>query len=439
VEIEEEIYSHASANNGATPMWDFGSTNLVRIGDQVFASGLDTLPGVAPLSNTQCRLWQRDTHGWHSDKLDPSGRTREPCPLIAFPARRQIMLSANPLRADQTGAKAGTTQPVIQQYLAASPAQPQAALYPVWQKRDSMPSFSEHSYRSFAGDGQKNEMILFQNIDYDHAEWTFRDSQGKWTRQGVLPWPVDTEHGKPKPIRLCYPNIALNDRAVHFVGADDIIETNTAWRTAKRKMSGKDWDFVLRRLYYTWTPDIIKQPFSDWVELASRERTAGRVTPGDLWLAPDGSAHIVWDETAIDMRLRDKFFPQDKQRWELNYAVVRDGRVILKTTLLATDEGKQGPVAHLPRFQRTPQGRLFVFFYVNGTDKTGKALSENRLIEIRQDGTAGPMSRVPLTHTLNNYMTATVRAGSAPSDILDLIGTEPGNDMTIRYARVRLQ
>ncbi|MYM82956.1 hypothetical protein GTP44_13435 [Duganella sp. FT50W] len=438
VEVEEEIYAYVPANNGATPMWDSGSSNLVRIGEQVFASGLDTLPGMAPPNNTQCRLWRRSSLGWRADPPDPSGRTREPCPLVAFPDRRQIMLSANPVRDDTPGAPAGATNPVIRQYTARGKMRNPTAIQPRWQARDPAPVFSAISYRSFAGDGMNNEMILFQNIEYDHAEWAFRDKQGHWNAQGRLSWPLDAERSGNPPIRLCYPNVALDKRSVHFVGTDDVVEPNPGWRLAKRDLTGNTWDYVTRRLYYAWTSDITQQPFSAWLELANRDRTAGRVIPGDLWLAPDGSAHIAWEETAIDMRLRDKFFPDEKQRYELNYAVVRDGKLVSKTTLLATDEGKQGPVPHLPRFQHTQQGRLFVFFYVNGTDPSGKGLRENRLIEILPDGTAGPMLHVPLKHPLNNYMTATERAGSAPSDTLDVIGTEPSNAPTIRYARIRL-
>jgi hypothetical protein len=48
------------------------------------------------------------------------------------------------------------------------------------------------------------------------------------------------------------------------------------------------------------------------------------------------------------------------------------------------------------------------------------------------------MVRVPLERPLSNYMTATVRAGSAPSRTLDLLGTSADRPGTVRYARVRL-
>lgn len=51
VEAEEDVYSYTNADNGAGPLWCHGSTCLVRIGDDVFATGLETL------SNVRIRLW----------------------------------------------------------------------------------------------------------------------------------------------------------------------------------------------------------------------------------------------------------------------------------------------------------------------------------------------------------------------------------------------
>jgi len=43
VELEEDVYSFEPANNGAGPMWCSGSTCLVRVVEDVFVSGLETL------------------------------------------------------------------------------------------------------------------------------------------------------------------------------------------------------------------------------------------------------------------------------------------------------------------------------------------------------------------------------------------------------------
>lgn len=438
VEIEERIYSYTAANNGAGPLWDHGSTNLVRVGETVFVSGLDTLPYAPPLNNTRCRLWRRDSNGWQSFALPESGRTREPCPLAVFPARQELFLSANPTLNPPGTAGRGPAKPTILRFATDNALMRPTMSFPAWREGVSA-SFTEHSYRSFAADGERGELILFQNVGYDRAEWSFRDGSGVWRNRGRLNWPRDSDDEPSRPLRLCYPNLLLDKRAVHFVGASDIIETEENWRGLKRKLTGKDRDYVFRRLFYTWTPDIARQGFSGWIEIASREKTAGRIALGDLWLAPDGRIHVVWEETALDSRLRTRFFPNERQRWELNYAVLRTGRIVARHTLVAVDEGEPEPIPHLPRFHVTPAGRLLLFYFVDGANLAGKRVAENRLMEIGKDGSIGPISRVPLVTPLTMYMTASVRAGSAPSRYLDLLGIAPGKPHIIRYARIRVE
>jgi hypothetical protein len=156
-------------------------------------------------------------------------------------------------------------------------------------------------------------------------------------------------------------------------------------------------------------------------------------------VAPDGAVHLVWTERALDERLREKFFPSDKQRHELNYAILREGRVESRRTLLAADEGRPGLIPSAARFHVTPENRLFLFFYVQGTAESGKAVAENRLLELRADGTPTGMVSVGLRQPMTAYFTATVRAGSAPSRTLDLLGTRADQPNAIGYARVRLE
>lgn len=434
VEIEEDVYTYEPANNGAGPMWCGGSTCLVRIGEDVFASGIETIKGAKPLNNCRWMLFRRGPSGWEKLQADPSDRTREPSPLAGFPDGR-LFLSANPTLVTNPETYSGPARPEILQLGAADPKAPWKAIFPGWA---GTPKFTEHSYRSFAADGSNRELILFQNIDYTHAEWAFFDRAGKWSAQGKLIWPSAAGDNKPQPIRVCYPNVALKNRAVYFCGVSDIVEPNKEWRAYKKQLTGRDWDYDFRRLFYTWTADITSGKFNDWVEIASRDKTGGWISPGDLWVAPDGAAHIVWTERAIDERLRQKFFPAAKQSHSLNYAIVRDGKVVRRQTLVLAEEGGTKEIPASPRFQVTPENRLFLIHYVGGTDSNGQALSENRIMELRADGTVSESRRVPLKIPFTGYFTATVRAGSPPSNTLELLGHHAGKPMTLSYARIRL-
>jgi hypothetical protein len=63
VEAEESVYIYQSANNDAGALWCSGSTCLARIGDEIFASGLEALPEEKPLNNCRWTLLRRGAAG----------------------------------------------------------------------------------------------------------------------------------------------------------------------------------------------------------------------------------------------------------------------------------------------------------------------------------------------------------------------------------------
>ena len=141
VEMEEDVYRYEPADNGAGPMWCHGSTSLVRIGTEVFASGLETLEDAKPLNNCRWMLFRRTKDGWEKVCVDESGRTREPSPLASFPDGN-LFLSANPTIVPDPNAYSGPAQPHILQFNADQPSDPARALLPVW---SGQPKFTEHS------------------------------------------------------------------------------------------------------------------------------------------------------------------------------------------------------------------------------------------------------------------------------------------------------
>lgn len=450
VEVEEEVYSYVPADNGAGPTWCSGAPTLVRIGEKLFASGLETLPGVKPLHNVRWTLWQRDASGWELQQMDPAERTREPCPLVGFPDGR-LLMSVNPTLVTDPERAAGPARPELLEFHAAHPKTPPKTLSPAW---DGEPQFSEHSYRFFGADAATGEAVMLNQISYSHKEWALLTRDGTWAAGRLMNVPSREGdiHAYRPPYnlhRFNYGSVVLRDRAAYVTGcvsyanwdrADekelaDILQGESA-RQRLGSLANR------RRMMFTWTPDITATPFGEWLEVGSTMANGGWLFPGDLWVAADGAAHVLWYEGPMDRRLRNERFPDIKLTHAIKYAIVRDGRVVRRVTLIEGGEGlgSEIPQSIQPRFHITPENRLLAWYYVSGTDAQGERVSENRLVEILADGTLGVPVVLPLAHPFRMAFTATPRGGSPPSNLLDLFGLRAdGPPTTLCYARVRLQ
>lgn len=428
VETEEMVYKYEAPDNGSGPMWCHGNTCIVRYGEKLVASGMETLENQVPLNNTRWLLFERTDRGWDLLMKDETDRTREPSPLGLLNNAGRVILSVNPALTGP-GIRNGPAEPRMLQFDAGDLRSGYETILPQW---NGKPDFTEHSYRSFAVDGRANEFILFQNTGYAQAEWVFFDRNGKQNSQGQLIWPWGTDYEEPQPVRICYPAVQLVDREVHFLGVSDIVEPKKAWKDYKFKLTGRAWDYDFRRLFYTWARDISAGQFEAWVEVASREQTAGHIFPCDLWRAPNGLVHILWTEKALDERLQNEFFPEEKQSHALNHAILEEGEVIYRQPIMLSEKAD----TLLPgrgRFQVTPENRLFIFYHVYG--RSGD-FSENRLVEIGADKHPSSALSVPLNRPFSSFFTATVRGGSARADVIDVFGEDGRQEM--RYARIRI-
>ena len=114
VEVEEVVTAYTPANNGAGPMWCYGSTTIARRGEEVFVSAIETGKDVPPLCNTRWQLWHRTSAGWKLEQREKACRQREPCPIGIFPTG-PIFLSVNP-SIRPPGTQYGPCRPLVLEF-----------------------------------------------------------------------------------------------------------------------------------------------------------------------------------------------------------------------------------------------------------------------------------------------------------------------------------
>ena len=432
VEVEEMVYTWEDSKNGSFPQWTYGSTVLTRVGDDLFFSATETIPDAIPLNNVRWALMKRTDEGWVELQRDETDRTREDCPIAAFPNGR-IFLSVNPTLTGPD-ARNGPAHPLVLQFSASDPTAPPQALQPVW---DGEPAFTEHSYRSFACDPDRRELLLVNVVGYEGQHWSFRNAEGQWCNCGMVSFPEFDSFKGPVTMRYLYPNLALRDGAAHMFtkgGIEDIVEERYNYRKEKGM---KIW--MRPSLGYAWSPNIAEQPFSEWINAVDVIETSGEVWNCDLWVAANGDCHLLWWEASIDARLRPAFFADIPLTWSLKHGVMRQGEMAFSEILVEGGEGLRPEKPRWGRFHVTEDERLFCFYSLYGPGECEHPGWTNWLMEIKADGTHEGAVKVDLEHPMGTlFMTASPYGGTAPSEYLEIVGRPVDIPLTVNYARIKV-
>lgn len=142
----------------------------------------------------------------------------------------RILLSVNPgtrYRETWNTGKSWACHPHLLQFDAGAPTRAPLVLQPVW---DQDYEFTEHSYRGIAADAERGEILLLNIVGHEGQAWSFMDSSGAWTRNGMIRF----------PLRACYPHVALVNRAACITAVSEIIEPSLEWRDYKRRVTGNE-------------------------------------------------------------------------------------------------------------------------------------------------------------------------------------------------------
>lgn len=453
VELEEiacYVPPYEVTNNGSGMFWGSGSSQMVRIGERLFVSAFEHVPGAAPLNNARWALYERGAAGWRLCQRDQKDRTREPCPLGVSHCGR-LLMSVNPTLAPLVPVEPDTKPkiaggPARPEFLEFDPEQPGQEPKPWLPAWDDEHRFTEHSYRTFAADGPSGEFVLFQNVGSSHSAWAFLDRDGNW-KTGRLDWPLgeDPRYSVSRNERTAvnYPNATVHQREVHFIGQSPINIWNRIDPLKPEMWGRQNWGWRMRKLHYTWTPDIANKPFAEWMVLDDTMDDGGTIGLGDSWLAPDGRLHVVWQKEPIHPRLRDTHFPDIKRDWHVCYGVLKKGKLLDKRVLFSGGEttGPVRPTGYIghPRFHITPDHKLYILFNLRGATPESGDQSGTYAVRVEPDGSISAPVRIPLERPIAGaFFTATPRSGNRLTESVDLLiaDTIDGRPAA-RYAQVR--
>jgi hypothetical protein len=424
VEAEEVVTRYEPANNGAGPMWCYGSTVIARQDGDVFLSIIETGKDVPLLCNTRWQLWHRSSDGWRMAQSEKEYRQREPCPIALF-QRGPVFLSVNP-STEPPGTKYGPCKPLVLEFDPANLSGPTNTNNPVWSHGTY---FTDHSYRGFAADGINGELLLL-NINARTSEQfvSYRDKHGQWHPKGTITF----------PIRSCYPQVALRDGSAHVMAIGDIVEPVAEWQKLKFEKLKRKWDYVFRRLFYTYTDDIRSTDFGTPIEIDTVEQTCGHISNLDLYVDETGAAHLLYLKQPHQYAfIRDKYFPGQPMTVHLEYVVVKGGRIVSKKTLAQTHGTTLGIEPSFGRFHIGKAGELYVVLAGRGYEVGQRPLG-NYVGRIEQGGDKPKFERIGLKHPFHSFFTNTPRGGSKPSDVIDLFGIADDHP-NLRYAQIRIK
>jgi len=423
VETEEVVTKYTPANNGAGPLWCYGSTVIARKVNDVYLSVIETGKDVPLLCNTRWQLWHRSADGWKIAQSEKEYRQREPCPIGIF-QKGAVFLSVNP-SIEPPGVKYGRCRPLVLEFDPKALASAAKIHQPVCADGTY---FTDHSYRGFATDGAKGELLLL-NINAQTGDQfvSYCDSEGKWHQKGKIKF----------PIRSCYPQVGLRDRSAAVMAIGDIVEPVEEWRKLKFEKLKRQWDYVFRRLFYTFTPNIRTSDFVTPIEIDTVEKTAGHIQNLDLYIDETGSTHLLYLKRPHQYSfIRDKYFPGQAMTAHLEYAVLKDGKVLSSKTLAQTPQGSNGLEPSYGRFHIDSKGALWIIAAGTMIDGANRTFG-NYIGRILPDKSGPLFARIALKHPFRTFFTNTSRGGSEPSDIIDLFGIADDNP-NLRYVRIRL-
>lgn len=414
----ELLCTTESFNNGASACWSHGNSPLVRMGDRVFCTDSQVMPGREPFNHTTMCLFEKVGDGpWQIVYEDKDVFQREPCPVVL--AGDKLLVTVNPTArtyAPEEPSRVVPCTPKLYVFDVSGGVRLEKILPMPWDPEKY--NFLDHSYRGGAVDAVTGD-IFFDNLHYPP------DSEGEHI-YALLDKELNPVCTRDLVFseRSCYHNIAMRGGEAYVFAVQDIVEPNTEWLAYKRQVTGEMWDFDFRSIWMNYTPDIRTQEFAPAVRVCDREATCGWTDNLDCCYTADGEMLLAVREQNVHQRfMRDHFFPQEKLYSRLS--VYRFAGGVLQETFVVDEASEENGDAarYTALFHTAADGSVYLAWNKSGGE----------------GGLAAGTYLMPLATRESRYLNAQTgflfgskaRLGAAPDDRMDILWV---TDDEIRYA-----
>jgi hypothetical protein len=286
-------------------MWCHGNTCLVRLGDDVFASGLETLQDYAPLNNCRWTLFQREPGGWQfaSRPKGPHSGTLS-AGLLLRRAGADVGQPDADDRPESPRRPGSARDPEVRRRR--RPKAPYKTLLPQWSNSPrspstltaaSPPTASTGNWSSSRTSATRTVLLGVSRParKMDHRQADVVASRG--SLQGAL-----RRHGDAREL----PERGLEGSGRAFPGQ---LGLRPVGADARRGRLATPVGPAVPETLLHLVGRHCSGEFSDWVEIDNCYTTGGWLFSCDLHVAADGDVHMLWHENPIHPGCATNGFP----------------------------------------------------------------------------------------------------------------------------------
>jgi len=348
-----------------------GNTQIVRVGDRVFATFTHQEADRESYNHACLELYEkRGNEPWKMVYRDEGVYQMDPCPIV-YLGDDKLAVTANPTVVRYTEKEPSRfvpCTPVVYIFDISEGVQKIKTKVLPW----NVPAhqFFDHSYRGISRDmGNGDMFFLNQFVEYGESYnsginahgkkgmyagfcYTLLDKDFRILRMGELYF---------QPERGIHQCIALNNGEAYIFAHSGGSEYNKEWHEFKYELTGDQWDYIERELYLLYSPNIRTEEFAPCETVYELNDTCGWVENLDCCFDANGDMLLlVSEETIRQPAMKERFFPDVEPEAILSVCRFSHGKLVEKTEVDRSAEEPEKKVKYNGFLHTASSGEVYV-------------------------------------------------------------------------------